>query len=173
MFFAVHDLELRKVRFDVTFKPGQIEILDRDFRQREPIHVEGTAELVGSVGEILVSGRLSGALDCECDRCLVPVTVPFGGDFSLEYWPSSLEPEAEEREIHGDDTNVGFYQGAGLELADVVREQVLLWMPMQRLCRPDCHGICAVCGQNRNVTECGCHIDPVDERWAALKNIRS
>jgi uncharacterized protein len=67
---------------------------------------------------------------------------------------------------------VSYYEGDGLDLADVVREQVLLALPMQKLCRPDCQGICPVCGVNRNETTCQCKLQQVDERWAALKNLK-
>jgi uncharacterized protein len=44
---------------------------------------------------------------------------------------------------------------------------------MQRVCREECHGICPVCGQNRNLASCGCAIRAVDDRWAALKKLQT
>jgi uncharacterized protein len=67
---------------------------------------------------------------------------------------------------------MGFYEGDGLELNDVLREEILLALPMQRVCREDCKGICPVCGQNRNQNECRCHTETVDDRWAALKQLK-
>ena len=51
---------------------------------------------------------------------------------------------------------LGFYQGGGMELEDILREQILLLMPMQRICSEDCKGICPSCGKNRNETPCDC-----------------
>ncbi len=51
---------------------------------------------------------------------------------------------------------MGFYEGDGVELNDVLREFVLLTLPMQRVCSEDCKGICPECGQNRNQKECAC-----------------
>ena len=64
------------------------------------------------------------------------------------------------------------YEGDGLELNDVLREFVLLALPMQKLCNENCKGICPVCGQNRNQNECRCQNAADDNRWAALKELR-
>ena len=68
---------------------------------------------------------------------------------------------------------MGFYQGEGVELNDVQREFILLTLPMQRVCRESCKGICPLCGQNRNQKECQCHAELSDDRWAALKTLKS
>jgi uncharacterized protein len=67
---------------------------------------------------------------------------------------------------------MGFYEGDGLELNDVLREEVLLELPMQRICTESCKGICPVCGQNRNQIECACQASTADDRWAALKALK-
>jgi uncharacterized protein len=66
---------------------------------------------------------------------------------------------------------MGFYEGAGLELEELLREQVLLMLPMQRVCSSDCKGICPVCGRDRNEAGCDCREKTVDDRWGALRNI--
>jgi uncharacterized protein len=55
-----------------------------------------------------------------------------------------------------------------MELEDILREQVLLALPMQRVCREDCRGICPVCGKDRNEAPCDCREHPADDRWRAL-----
>ena len=55
---------------------------------------------------------------------------------------------------------------------DILQEQVLLAMPMQRVCSQECKGICPVCGRNRNETACDCHVESDgDERWSALRKL--
>ena len=67
---------------------------------------------------------------------------------------------------------MGFYELPGLQLEDIVREQVLLQLPMQRVCSETCKGICPMCGANRNETDC---VMPAanlgDDRWMALKDL--
>jgi len=53
----------------------------------------------------------------------------------------------------------------------VIKEQILLELPMQRVCREDCKGICPFCGANRNEVGCECHIKPADDRWRALEKL--
>ena len=76
-------------------------------------------------------------------------------------------------EIDEGETEIAFYEGGGVELKDILREFVLLAMPMQRVCREDCRGICPVCGQNRNLASCECEAKPEDDRWAALKKLQT
>ena len=75
--------------------------------------------------------------------------------------PRILRPRAdhddeEGAELQDRDLVVTFYRADILDLAGVVREQILLAQPMKRLCREDCKGVCPTCGADRNLTNCGC-----------------
>src|SRR6185369_14814558 len=98
--------------------------------------------------------------------------ISLGGPIRVSYEPRELASTEEEVELKENDTEVGYYEGNGLELAHVVREQVLLALPMQKLCREECQGICPVCGANRNETTCECKPPHLEERWAALKGLK-
>src|SRR5262249_5358046 len=125
-----------------------------------------------TLGEIRVKGRLRVTMETDCDRCLEVARFPIQSDFDLFYRPvDNLPRAADEVEIHQGEIEIAFYDGGGLELKDILREHILLSMPMQRVCRDDCQGICPVCGQNRNIVQCGCEVKKVDDRWAALKNL--
>ena len=87
----------------------------------------------------------------------------------MYYRPASDMPEEEEVKIDAGEAEIGFYED-GLELEDILREQVLLALPMQRVCSEACKGICPDCGKNRNETACDCKPD-VDDRWGALRNL--
>jgi uncharacterized protein len=172
VFFHVRDLELRARQFDVELKPGEIDFLDPKLRQTGPLRAAGKVELVtGALGEIRVQGRVSARMEADCDRCLEAAPFPIESDFELYYRPVT-EDYGEEAEIDQSEAEMGFYEGDGLELNDVLREFVLLALPMQRLCREGCKGLCPVCGQSRNQNECGCKTGAVDERWAALKSFK-
>jgi uncharacterized protein len=171
MFFHVRDLELRPARFDVSYPPGKIEFLDPKLRQAGDLKAAGQVELVtGALGEIRVKGHLSVPMEADCDRCLESAAFPIDSDFELYYRPVA-EGYGEEISIDQSELEMGFYEGDGIALEDVLREYVLLALPMQRVCSELCKGICPVCGQNRNQKECGCQPDAVDDRWEALKDI--
>jgi uncharacterized protein len=114
-------------------------------------------------------------METECDRCLEPARFPIDTSFDLYYRPAAPlhagHHASEEVAIDEGEAEIAFYQGAGLDLREVLREQVLLALPMQKICREDCHGICPVCGQNRNLVSCDCHQEAGDDRWAALKKL--
>ncbi|HYL35704.1 MAG TPA: DUF177 domain-containing protein [Bryobacteraceae bacterium] len=174
MFFSVQELEIKKVRFEATYKPGEIDFSDVGLAQATPLETEGAAELLANtLGEIRIQGRLRVRMRAECDRCLEPAEFPLDSAFDLYYRPATEAAGDEEVEIDRGETEIAFYEGSGIGLKDVLREYVLLAMPMQRVCRPDCLGICPACGQNRNLVQCGCELKPVDDRWAALKNLQT
>jgi len=167
--FHVRDLEVRPKAFDVEIPVGELQFSDVMVRQTGPLRAQGQAELVaGSLGEIRVRGHLSVTLEGECDRCLDPVALPVDSDLSLEYRPVA-DGYGDEKEVLKEEAEIGFYQGDGIDLADVLREFVLLSLPMQKICKDACKGICPLCGRNRNIDECQCKAPGGDDRWAALR----
>lgn len=173
MFLNVRELELKKLRFDVAFAPGEIDFADSRLRQIGPLTTQGQAELLSNtLGEIRVKGRLKVTMESDCDRCLEPAQFPIESDYDLFYRPTeALIADADEVQIDEGESEIAFYEGEGLDLKDVLREQILLSMPMQRICKESCLGMCPVCGQNRNQAACGCEKKKVDDRWSALKKI--
>ncbi|MEO8127100.1 MAG: DUF177 domain-containing protein [Bryobacteraceae bacterium] len=173
MFLSVKDLEVRKVRFSKDFLPGEINFLEDTIRQVTPLHVEGEAELATAVlAEIHIQGKLTVEMECDCDRCLEPTRYPANSKFDLYYRPMTDEFVPGEVRLDAGDTEVSFYDDGGIELEEVLREHILLTLPMQKLCHEDCKGICPRCGQNRNAELCGCDAKPVDDRWQALSQVK-
>jgi uncharacterized protein len=172
VFFSVKELELKKVRFDVAFAPGEIQY-DQGLSQATPLEAIGAAELLPhTLGEIRIQGHLKVRMQADCDRCLEPAEFPIDSDFDLFYRPAKRAGYEEDVEIDEGESEVAFYEGSGVELKDILREFVLLSLPMQRICREDCHGICPVCGQNRNQADCACESKKMDDRWSALKKLQ-
>lgn len=173
MLITLQELQQHTVRFKIDIPAGEIEF-DNKVAQSSPLHTEGVAELISrSLGDIRINGSLQVTVTAPCDRCLEPISLPVANPFDLVYMPASEASEGGEDEINEDAVEVGFYEGSGLQLEDVLREVVLLALPMQLVCREDCRGICPVCGQNRNQRECSCHSAAVDDRWNKLKDLRT
>jgi uncharacterized protein len=172
VFFHVRDLESRAGRVDVNLAAGAIEFLDPKLRQKGPLKASGKVDLVSdSLGEIRVKGHVAVVMEADCDRCLEPAPYPIDADFELYYRPLA-QGFGDEKELDEGEAEMGFYEGDGVELNDTLREYVLLALPMQRLCSMKCKGICPVCGQNRNQNPCQCQATAVDDRWAALKQLK-
>ena len=172
MFLSVKEMEHRKIRFDESFAPGQVDFTGEDLEQGSPLQAAGVAELLAhSDGEVRIKGRYRVEMTAECDRCLGRARFPLDAAFDLFYRPMSYIAREEEVEIDEGEAEIGFYEGGGIELEDVLREQVLLALPMQRVCSEACKGICPVCGRNRNETVCDCKVESADDRWGALRNL--
>jgi uncharacterized protein len=171
MRFIVRELEVRRKYFDLKYEPGEIQFDDADLRQLGPLHTQGQAELMSNtLGEIRVRGTIRVTMQAPCDRCLEPAKFELDGPFDLFYRPADGEL-SDETHLDEGEAEMGFYEGDGLELEDVLREQVLLTIPMQHLCREGCQGMCPVCGRNRNEQPCQCHVEVADDRWQALRNL--
>jgi uncharacterized protein len=173
LFISLQELETQNVRFKADIPAGEIEF-DSKLKQATALHTEGVASLLShSVGDVRVQGDLDVHIDAVCDRCLEAVKFPIRRHFDLVYLPASEAVEGGEEEIEGAGVDVGFYEGHGLELNDVLREVVLLDLPMQVVCDEACKGICPLCGQNRNQRDCNCRTKAEDDRWNKLKSLRA
>lgn len=175
MFIEVAELERRKVHFDTHFAPGAIVLADSDWRQAGQLHATGVAELLDRVGSrtVRVRGRIYGKADGRCARCLESVSKALHENFDLFYYPMEMIARSEEIRIERDDTDLGFYEGRGVELGDAVREQLVLWLPMRALCDENCSGLCSGCGNKRGSADCRCEDTFVDPRWDTLRDLRS
>jgi uncharacterized protein len=174
MFLSIKEMELRKIRFDETFAPGQIDFSGATLEQASPLHAAGSAELLAhSDGEIRIRGRYNVEMMAECDRCLGRARYPIDAHFDLFYRPALQIAREEEVSIDESEAEIGFYEDGGIELAEILRERILLALPMQRVCSDACQGICPVCGKNRNESPCDCKTAATDDRWGALRNLTS
>ena len=78
-----------------------------------------------ALGEVRVKGHVKVLIECECDRCLEMTALPIDSDFELFYQPVEEGHGGEERVLDDDAAQMGFYEGEGLELNDVLREFIL------------------------------------------------
>jgi uncharacterized protein len=170
MFLDVKELAVRKIRLRQSYAPGAVDYHTSEFRQVDPLEVVATAELVE--GQIRVTGELHTRLELMCARCLEPVIEEVSRDFDLFYRPMQSMTQDEDFRLKLDDTEIAFFEGNGLFLADVLAEQVLLALPMKAICRSDCRGLCPHCGANLNTDDCRCEAHPADTGLAPLARLK-
>ena len=178
MEFKVSELEREPIDFDLELAPGAVD-LGQEAKQVGGLAASGRAEVLHEhrgpkeiVADIRLRGRFEGRFEVPCARCVDPVEIPLSAGFDLIFRPAAADTEATERSITAPETEIGYYLNDGLLLEDVLREQVLLSLPVRTLCKPDCKGLCPRCGQNRNSETCTCEEGPADPRWAALSGLR-
>jgi uncharacterized protein len=179
MEFKVVELEREPIEFDLELAPGAVD-LGEEAEQIGPLATAGQAEVIHEhrgprdiVADIRLKGQFSGKFQVPCARCVEPVEIPLAADFDLIFRPAEADAEATERSITAPETEIGYYLKDSLLLEDVLREQVLLALPVRTLCKPDCKGLCPRCGENRNSTACNCEEGPQDPRWEALAGLRN
>ncbi len=170
MFLDVNELAVRKIRIRKTYAPGLLDFHSSEFQQAGPLDIRATAELVD--GHIRIYGHFSVRIEMVCARCLDLVAEEISRDFDLFYRPASTTPSEGEIHLKDGDTEVGFFNGEGIFLADVLAEQVHLQLPMKPICRGDCRGLCPQCGVNLNTEECRCETHSSDPRLAPLARFK-
>jgi DUF177 domain-containing protein len=170
MFLDIHELAVRKARIRKSYAPGALDFHSGEFRQIEPLETRATAELLD--GQIRITGSLQTKVALVCARCLEPVEEEIHRDFDLFYRPMKAIAAEDEVKLNLADTEIGFFEGDGLFLADVLAEQVNLAIPMKVICRSDCRGLCQHCGANLNHEQCRCEAHAPDPRLSSLARIK-
>jgi len=147
---------------ELPFDEAELELV-------EPVEVEGRVRRKPA-GEVELNGSLRSKVAVPCARCLKAVELPIEVVFSERFVPAVAWRDQEQHELNQEDLNLAAFDGQGIELDDLVKEEVLLALPAQVLCRPDCQGLCPVCGADRNETSCECETKVIDSRWEKLKD---
>lgn len=150
-------------RESLLFEPEAVSYMGEEYDILEKSPIQLTLSNVGT-GKVLVDGKLTLCLDMPCDRCLKSVKVPLNVNFMQEvYAPDALPQEEQDAQ--------SFVEGYELDVEALVKSEILVNMPVKVLCKPDCKGICKVCGHDLNEGECGCDTFVPDPRMAAIKDI--
>src|SRR4030088_3194497 len=171
MFLEIKELELHPLDFSEEFQPDVID-LGSDFRQTTPLKASGRAEVVEEhhgkhkvIKDIRLRGRIAPSFELSCARCLEPIGQEVNREFELLYRPLGVDAGRAEISVTDAEAEIGYYQGDSLLLEDVLREQVLLSLPLKVTCREDCKGLCLHCGKNLNQEQCSCTVPLKDPRW--------
>jgi uncharacterized protein len=171
---AQHDRVLKVA--DLVDAPGTSRRVDLDVpapegfelplvELREPLRLRGVVESV--VDGLLVRGELSAEVAASCARCLEPVTEVVTTDVTELFADPSRTPAEDLAEL---DEGYEIRDGQ-IDLDALLRDALAPALPARPLCREDCRGLCAECGQNRNEGDCDCAETDADPRWAALEGL--
>jgi uncharacterized protein len=126
------------------------------------IDFQGTVRITRTPQGLLVQAELQAMIQSQCVRCLANIGQLLQADFT-ELYAFSLRSTSDSELILPED---GF-----IDLGPLIREYMLLAIPINPLCRPDCSGICAICGEPQGE---GFHVHEVetgDPRLAVLKEL--
>jgi len=158
--------ELRKTKGRTEQFSGNIPVLSIELQGTEvnfrDIDISGNATNTGN--SIYVEGKVKATGDCTCSLCLAPFPLEVQFPFEETYYRQG------EQGVRNNGGLMRTYQGDEIDLSDVIREGLILTLPMKPLCRPDCKGLCPVCGCDLNSRQCSCVPQSLDPRLAVLKD---
>ena len=120
--------------------------------------VRGEFTLEGASGGILVRGRVESTVAHTCHRCLTEWTDPISLGLT------------EVLGLEGDPDGYPL-DGEIVDLEPVIRDLILLSLPVVPTCRPDCRGLCARCGGDLNTGSCPGHDEEIDSPFASLRDL--
>ncbi|MGH2452514.1 MAG: YceD family protein [bacterium] len=130
----------------------------------------------GGGGVTWVRGEVGTAVTLTCARCARPFLHRLVGVFREGYRPGAGEAEskagAEPGEWRGRGAVVLPLAAPHLDVTEVVRQHLVMAVPMAPLHRPDCRGLCPTCGADRNEEACACPVDEGDPRLRVLRGFR-
>lgn len=150
-------------RLELTLEPGEVRLGDDTYAFAPP-EVDARLEVSHAATGYAMRLRFAGDLAGPCMRCLGPARL-------------ALEVEAREVDQPGTDDEElrsPYVTEGELDLSAWAHDALVLAMPQQLLCRPDCAGLCPVCGESLNDAEPGSHDHPrePDPRWAKLRELQ-
>jgi uncharacterized protein len=166
MLLDVESIREPHKRIERTEPPAAFEAEDA-FRIAAPVELR--LELHRDKAKVRLAGTLSTTVEVECSRCLESFSVPVESVFNVEYLPTTAAPATPDVEVGEQELDTAFYQDGVIDLRQLVREQILLQLPMKPLCSESCAGLCPMCGTNLNTGSCDCSQEWEDPRLAPLK----
>lgn len=121
---------------------------------------------------VLIDGFAEMSASLICSRCLKGFSYPLKVRFKDEYVPAPEITGEKEHELTNKELELGFYSNDELDIKELIKEQMLLAVPMKPLCESDCQGICPKCGKDLNDGLCECKGEEVDPRLIKLKEFK-
>jgi uncharacterized protein len=147
-----------------------LSVLINESGNPDNVHVELQITKLGK--KVLIRGTVNCSILLNCSRCLNDYSYPVDISFNEEYDPAGEKDGYEDRELGSEDLDLSCYRDDEIDVVELVKEQVLLSVPMKALCKDECRGICSRCGIDLNTGSCECRKEEVDPRLAPLQNLK-
>ena len=149
----------RKKQISLTFELETFEFEGEEIRAIKKVDVEGVAISENDV--IVINASIKTKLQLSCSRCLDTFIYPI--DIDIE------ERFTNDKELQNEETM--FVDSDTLNITEIIENSIISTLPIKRLCKEDCKGLCSQCGANKNVENCSCLDYDVDIRLAKLREL--
>ncbi|MFQ6002298.1 MAG: DUF177 domain-containing protein [Candidatus Zixiibacteriota bacterium] len=146
--------------------PETLELWAEGGSFEKPVKVDLSVSKIGA--QLICRGKVKTSVRLECSRCLLLYDQPLVSnlDFVVDFGESPQEFKSEEDNYFVADPSSGFF-----EVDNLIRETILLALPLKPLCSEDCKGLCPICGTDLNKSQCSCVKKEIDPRWEKLKGL--
>ena len=130
------------------------------------------ADLVKGEDLLVADGLVLFEITTACCRCLESVHKSIEADFRIVFQKGTLQAFGRAKDDLDDGLKIIDPDALTVDFGKIVREAVLLALPMKLLCSEDCKGLCPICGGNLNENPCDCERRVVDPRWSQLAKLK-
>ena len=170
MIVGLTTLKDSETLFDFSIAPEELELESEAANLKNEVRAQ--VKLKKGIAQTDVEGTIFADVGIDCSRCLQPTENSLEISFKAVFVTPENYTEAKEAELGGEDLEVSIFDDDEIDLTELVREQILLNLPIQVFCQENCQGLCPKCGANQNLIDCKCEENEIDPRWASLKNLK-
>jgi len=164
--------EISQEGLEVTLRAEPVALRLPEGDPSEQVRADALLKLTRMSQGVLAEGEVTSTLSLVCSRCSEPFSCPIREVFSVHYQRPATEAAEEEVELKAEDLDTDFIEEGRLDVTALLRQNLLLALPVQPLCREDCQGLCPRCGANRNEGPCACPGPPPDPRFKILERLK-
>ncbi|RPI07904.1 MAG: DUF177 domain-containing protein [Zetaproteobacteria bacterium] len=157
---------------DVALPTGELDLGESAGVWDGPASVQAAIRLSRSGRGVVIGGTFEGDVSLICSRCLEGFRFRTHDRFDLYCEVELPVPPDDERKLDEDDLDVTYLEEGRINTDHLLRENILLNLPVQPLCREECRGLCPQCGANLNLGSCGCQTTRTDPRLHVLRKLR-
>ncbi|KEH97944.1 YceD family protein [Clostridium massiliodielmoense] len=164
MHIDISDLLGKRVtekKVDVSFEGKDIIFEGEEISFMEPVNIKGTFKLTDRL--VNFQGTLSTNLSLTCSRCLEKFNYPLEIEVNEEF----------SKQGNDKDNDIIIINSDRVDFEPIIETNIILSLPMKRLCSEDCKGLCLDCGTNLNHSKCDCKENDIDPRLAQLRDFFS
>lgn len=150
-----------KKEIHLVIDESELFISNKEIQCKKPVELEGVLSITGNI--LNLDCVINTELTLQCSRCIEKFSYPLEFEIHEKF---SNDPGDE-------DDNIIFTDSDKIDITEVIENNIIITLPMKRLCSEDCKGLCQHCGRNLNVDTCNCDNKDIDPRLAKLKDLFS
>lgn len=134
-------------------------------------HIKGRINVSNTGSLLVITGKVSAGLNFECSRCLAPFTMPVEAEIEEDLKLEKVGDTIQALPLDEDESDIEIIKNNILDVHELVRQNLVLELPIRPICSEDCKGLCPTCGTNLNVRKCKCIPSETQSPFAALADL--